>query len=184
MNIINEFISQAQRHPHAAAIIRLRQKDDGQFEEEVCCTYRRLFEEARQLAANLQAKAVGQTQVGIVMGNTPEWVLADIALLLADLIAVPVPLAFSGEQAAFLLQNCQMVLTDATGAKRLTEWQASGLKLRSVIVPLTLGETPHYAPFVALQPANMYVICQDAISNWRATCSRSVWRFTTIMTHR
>ena len=149
MNIINEFISQAQRHPHAAAIIRLRQRDDGQFEEEVCCTYRSLLEEARQLAAHLQVEAGEHTQVGLVMGNTPEWVLADIALLLADLVEVPVPLAFSGEQAAFLLQNCQVVLTDTTGAQRLSEWQAGGLTLQSVIRPLTLGETPHYAASVA-----------------------------------
>lgn len=154
MNIINEFISQALRHPQAAAIIQLRQRDNGQFEEEVCCSYRNLLEEARQLAANLQAEAGEHTQVGMVMGNTPEWVLADIALLLADLVEVPVPLAFSWEQAAFLLQNCQVVLTDTTGAQRLAEWQASGLNLQSVIVPLTLGETPQYAPSVALQPAD------------------------------
>lgn len=153
MNILNEFISQAQHHPHATAIIQLRHKSDGQFEEEVCCTYRVLLDEARQLAAGLRAKADARMQVGIVMGNTPEWVLADIALMLADLIEVPVPLAFSGEQAAFLLQNCHIVLTDAIGAQRLTEWQANGLKLQSTIVPLKMGETPHSATPVSLHPA-------------------------------
>ncbi|ORM81600.1 hypothetical protein HA44_08580 [Mixta gaviniae] len=130
MNILNEFVSQAQRRPHAAAIIQLRQGDNGHFEEEVRCSYLALLEEARQLAANLQAQVGVRAQVGIVMGNTPEWVLADIALLLADLVEVPVPLAFSGEQAAFLLQNCQAVLTDATGAQRLTQWQANGCSYR------------------------------------------------------
>lgn len=147
MNILNAFISQAQRRPHAAAIIQLRQDDNGHFREEVCCSYEALLNEACQLAANLQAQAGMRSQVGVVMGNTPEWLLADIALLLADLIEVPVPLAFSGEQAAFLLQNCRVILTDVTGAQRLAQWQANGLQLQSAPVTLTLGETPrHVAP--------------------------------------
>lgn len=154
MNILNEFVSQAQRRPHAAAIIQLRQGDNGHFEEEVRCSYLALLEEARQLAANLQAQVGVRAQVGIVMGNTPEWVLADIALLLADLVEVPVPLAFSGEQAAFLLQNCQAVLTDATGAQRLAQWQANGLQLQAAMLSVTLGETPRHATPVVTHPAD------------------------------
>lgn len=154
MNILNEFVSQAQRRPHAAAIIQLHQGDNGHFEEEVRCSYLALLEEARQLAANLQAQVGVRAQVGIVMGNTPEWVLADIALLLADLVEVPVPLAFSGEQAAFLLQNCQAVLTDATGAQRLAQWQANGLQLQAAMLSVTLGETPRHATPVVTHPAD------------------------------
>lgn len=154
MNILNAFIGQAQRRPHAAAIIQLRQDENGLFNEEVRCSYLALLEEARQLAANLQAQVGMQAQVGIVMGNTPEWVLADIALQLADLTEVPVPLAFSGEQAAFLLQNCRLVLTDAAGAQRLAEWQATGTELPSAILPLRLGATPHHAAPARLHPAD------------------------------
>ncbi|MBC0856494.1 AMP-binding protein [Pantoea stewartii] len=154
MNILEQFVLQAQRSPHAAAIIQLRQADNGHFEEEVRCSYQTLLKEANHLAAYLKSLIGTRAQVGIVMGNTPEWVLADIALLLADLIEVPVPLAFSGEQAAFLLQNCQAVLTDTTGEHRLAEWQANGLQLQSVVLPLTLGEIPSHDESVVIRPAD------------------------------
>ncbi|WP_241613265.1 AMP-binding protein [Rosenbergiella epipactidis] len=152
MNILNEFISQAQKNPHAAAIIQLKQINDGQFDEFVCSTYQSLLNEASLLAGSLQSKVEVQTQVGIVMGNSPEWILADIALMLSDMIEVPVPLAFSGEQAAFLLQNCDVVLTDTMGALRLNEWKANGLKLTSEIVSLNIGEIQYDTTSFDLNP--------------------------------
>ncbi len=77
------------------------------------------------------------TRVGLVADNGPEWVAADLALLLEDLIEVPVPLAFSGEQAASLLREVGVCLTDEAGARKLDHW---GLAAAATVVPI--GLTP------------------------------------------
>ncbi len=74
------------------------------------------------LAARLRRGYGPGTVVGLVAGNTPEWVIADLALLAGDLVEVPVPLAFSAEQAASLLGETAVCLVDEQGAKRLAEW--------------------------------------------------------------
>ncbi|MEU8616243.1 AMP-binding protein [Streptomyces sp. NPDC048623] len=66
------------------------------------------------------------TSVGLVAGNGPEWVAADLALLREGLVEVPVPLAFSGEQAASLLRNVSVCLADEAGARKLVDWGLDG----------------------------------------------------------
>ncbi|MFI9172196.1 AMP-binding protein [Streptomyces lincolnensis] len=78
------------------------------------------------------------TPVGLVAGNGPEWVAADLALLLDGLVEVPVPLAFSAEQAASLLRNVRVCLADTAGALRLKEW---GLAESVEIVDVTPYDT-------------------------------------------
>ncbi|MEI8633170.1 AMP-binding protein [Vibrio sp. PP-XX7] len=41
---------------------------------------------------------------------------------------MPVPLAFSAEQAAFLLCSCQVILTDEAGSRRLEQWRRHDLR--------------------------------------------------------
>jgi long-chain acyl-CoA synthetase len=78
----------------------------------------------RTLLADLGADA-GAT-IGVVAGNGPEWVAADLALLLGGFVEVPVPLAFSGEQAASLLKEVRLCLADAAGVRKLAEWGLNG----------------------------------------------------------
>ncbi|MFJ9105820.1 AMP-binding protein [Streptomyces sp. NPDC102405] len=78
----------------------------------------------RRLLADLGAQA--GTTVGVVAGNGPEWVAADLALLLGGFVEVPVPLAFSGEQAASLLKEVRLCLADEAGVRKLAEWGLDG----------------------------------------------------------
>ncbi|SBT43287.1 AMP-binding protein [Micromonospora narathiwatensis] len=60
--------------------------------------------------------------VGVLTGNTPEFVVADLALLLSGAVEVPVPLAFSADQANSLLREASVCLVDEAGRRRLAEW--------------------------------------------------------------
>ncbi|MFH8613334.1 AMP-binding protein [Streptomyces sp. NPDC018029] len=72
-------------------------------------------------------------RIGLVAGNGPEWVAADLALLLGGLVEVPVPLAFSAEQAGSLLREVHLCLADEAGAHKLHEW---GLAEALTIIPI------------------------------------------------
>jgi long-subunit acyl-CoA synthetase (AMP-forming) len=85
----------------------------------------------RRLLADLGADA-GST-IGLVADNGPEWVAADLALLFGVHVEVPVPLAFSGEQAASLLKEVRLCLADAAGARKLAEW---GLDSVVTVIPI------------------------------------------------
>lgn len=85
-----------------------------------------------RLAARLDALAAGgavlglrSAKVGLVMKNSPEWVVADLALLRAGQVEVPVPLAFAAEQALYLLDGVDVCLVDRDGQTRLKAWLAS-----------------------------------------------------------
>lgn len=142
MNILNTILALAEKKPDAAAVIQLYRIEDGRYREKVQYTYDKLINEAQHLAANLLHRVKTGVHVGVVMGNSPEWVVADIALLLAELVEVPVPLAFSTEQAAWLLHNCDIVLADTIGAERLTQWQQNGLTLSGEIITVAQGKIP------------------------------------------
>ena len=141
MTILSAILAQTRKTPQAAAVIQLYKSEDGTYRETTYYTYDALIHEAQYLAMGSLAHVREGARIGVVMGNTPEWVLADMALLLAGLVEVPVPLAFSGEQAAWLLQNCEMVLTDDIGAERLAQWQRGGLKLVDAVVAVACGKT-------------------------------------------
>ena len=87
-------------------------------------TRRQMLHAAACIASALPAQA-RPPKVGVVMHNGPEWVAADLALLDAGAVEVPVPLAFSAEQAAHLLQDVDLCLVDAAGERRLAEWLSS-----------------------------------------------------------
>lgn len=89
-------------------------------------TYRETTRAAQVLADRLAAAAAAPAdrpvRVGVVCGNTPEFVIADLALLAARLVEIPVPIAFSAEQAAGLLAEADVCLLDGEGAERLAQW--------------------------------------------------------------
>ncbi|WP_407554908.1 AMP-binding protein [Streptomyces sp. Pv4-95] len=113
------------------------------------------YQEVTRRAAELVAR-FGQgygrpLRVGVVCGNTPEFVIADLALLVARAVEVPVPLAFSAEQAAGLLAETDLCVVDAAGEARLSQW-GRGRVLRPDCEVLALStDTP--VPTAPLAPA-------------------------------
>ncbi|GAX57648.1 AMP-binding protein [Streptomyces olivochromogenes] len=90
-------------------------------------SYRDLTGAALALAARLQeqAQALGRpARVGLLAENSPEWVVADLAALFAGAVEIPVPTAFTAQQAASLLESADLCLTDAAGEAALARWHA------------------------------------------------------------
>jgi long-subunit acyl-CoA synthetase (AMP-forming) len=92
-------------------------------------TYRQVTRAAqaladRLLAVKLRPEGAGSRapRVGVVCGNTPAFIISDLACLLGRAIEVPVPLAFSRAQASSLLGEVDICLVDELGSKRLAEW--------------------------------------------------------------
>ncbi|MFD0898995.1 AMP-binding protein [Actinomadura sediminis] len=118
------------------ALLRLAETDrplievlDGDAGVARTLTYRETTRAAQALADRLAGSAAGAAavpdrppRVGVVCGNTPEFVIADLALLAARLVEIPVPIAFSAEQAAGLLAEADVCLLDDEGAARLAQW--------------------------------------------------------------
>ncbi|MEI7033731.1 AMP-binding protein [Streptomyces pratensis] len=99
-------------------LVRVLDEDGGDFAR---FSYRDITRAARALTTRLPALAP-HARVGVLCGNTPEFVVADLALLSLHAVEVPVPLAFSREQAAGLLEETDVCLVDAHGAARLDAW--------------------------------------------------------------
>jgi long-subunit acyl-CoA synthetase (AMP-forming) len=89
-------------------------------------SYRQVTRAAQELADTVLRPAVARQgrppRVGVVCGNTPEFVVADLALLAAQATEVPVPLAFSRAQATGLLQDVDLCLVDDPGQRQLACW--------------------------------------------------------------
>ncbi len=81
----------------------------------------------RGLLIDLQETAGGSLRVGLVMANSPEWVAADLALFLGGAVEVPIPLAFSAEQARHLLEHVDICLVDGPGQLKLRAWAEAGV---------------------------------------------------------
>ncbi|WP_308311129.1 AMP-binding protein [Streptomyces sp. GbtcB6] len=94
----------------------------------------------------------GQLQVGLVTANGPEFLVADFAVLGADAVEVPVPLAFTAEQAASMLEDIDICLVDESGARRLAEWGAD--KVLPPGVPLRALDADR--PTVGTLPAPLF----------------------------
>lgn len=63
--------------------------------------YRTLWRAANELAEAIAA--TGLRRFGLCGGNSPDWVVADLACLLAEVVSVPVPPFFSSTQAEHLV---------------------------------------------------------------------------------
>ncbi len=103
-------------------------------------TYGTLAEESNALAAALAARCAPGSTVGLVAANSVAWIEADLALLMGGHVEVPVPLAFSAEQAAHLLAACSVVLTDDEGLRRFEAWRAAAPQAFQSMPCLSIGE--------------------------------------------
>src|SRR4051794_9596572 len=92
-------------------------------------SYRQVVAEARALSRRLPGRSAsgGPPVVGVVTANSPEFLVADFALLRSGAVEVPVPLAFSAEQAASLLEGVDACLVDDAGLRRLDEWTVAAV---------------------------------------------------------
>ncbi|MBV1774962.1 AMP-binding protein [Burkholderiaceae bacterium DAT-1] len=96
-------------------------------------------------------------KIGIVMQNSPEWIVADLALLCSGAVEVPVPLAFSADQAMHLLDEVELCLVDERGAARMQQWQTDlswpAPPMTSVTVDALL-RAPRVEPVIQARPAD------------------------------
>ncbi|MDQ6960109.1 MAG: AMP-binding protein [Mariprofundaceae bacterium] len=81
-------------------------------------TYVELERRIGQLAGDLSERRPGV--IGLLMDNTPAWVVADLAAMKAWIPLVPMPLFFSPEQISHLITSAglELVLTDQPGPLR------------------------------------------------------------------
>lgn len=121
MNFLNTIITKVMQLPDATAVEVLA----SQTTSAQSYTYREILSAATSLSHELHLMQTNQThplRVGLVMSNSPEWVVADLAIMLSGMTEVPIPLAFSAAQAANLLANTDICIVDAAGASKLTSW--------------------------------------------------------------
>lgn len=75
---------------------------DGEF---VPITYARLLEDAREVAGGLLELAEPGDRIAIIAETRYEWIVVDMATVLARFILVPVYPSFSDEQMVFVIEN-------------------------------------------------------------------------------
>lgn len=92
---------------------------DSQGAQALCLSYRQVIGSAQALAARLSSalpaarlRAAELPRIGVACANSPGFVVADLACLIARVTEVPVPLAFSASQAAGLLDGVDVCLVD------------------------------------------------------------------------
>jgi long-subunit acyl-CoA synthetase (AMP-forming) len=141
------------RHAESdATLVQVLDADGGRA---AAFSYREITRAAQALASRLGAvpeTTDGSRRVGVLCGNTPEFVVADLALLAARRTEVPVPLAFSRDQAAGLLLEAEICLVDEFGAARLDEWGRdnvlpAGCRVVEIrLAELVRGTVPYAVP--------------------------------------
>lgn len=95
-------------------------------------SYRELGEAVDRLSARLHAALLDGTPlvedyvaprpiVGIVVRNSCDWLIADLACLFANITSLPLPQAFTRAQAEHLAAKCTLFLLDKEGETILTQ---------------------------------------------------------------
>ena len=127
-------------------------------------TLGQLLDAAASLAVPLCAmrETLGRPpKIGLAMRNSPEWMAADLALLFSGAVQVPVPLAFSAEQALHLLDGVDLCMVDAAGEAKVAQWfTADGADLplppkRMVAMDALLATAPPPFDPPSLDPARI-----------------------------
>ena len=94
MAALPDLLSQRVRqHPERIAL----QGPDASF------SYQQLWRAAQLVAGQL--RSLGVKRIGLCGVNTPAWVVADLACLMAEVVCVPVPVFFSKSQTEHLIQR-------------------------------------------------------------------------------
>ncbi|WP_297479071.1 AMP-binding protein [Ferrovum sp.] len=157
MRLLSRIVQHAESRPDAPAVIGLKVTGDT---ESTLLSYGTLLNAASHLVTRLRLRFDAETRIGLAMSNSAEWIVADLALMLGHLVEVPVPMAFSAEQAAHLLRHCAVVLTDRPGSARLAAWRGISGQAFPLEIPFDLAE------YCALPPKPMPMpreSCTDGI---------------------
>ncbi|MBB3117642.1 AMP-binding protein [Pseudoduganella violacea] len=120
-HFIDAILATLQKAPQAPAIVQLGGAGTAQY----TVSYGALDHACRAIQRALGGHCAPGATLGLVAANSVRWIEADLALLLGGYVEVPVPLAFSAEQAAHLLSACSAVLTDEEGQQRFDAWRAA-----------------------------------------------------------
>ncbi|MCX4783717.1 AMP-binding protein [Streptomyces sp. NBC_01264] len=115
-------------------------------------SYRQIIGAALVWAGRLEQWAAEHgrpARVGLLAENSPEWVVADLALLFGGAVEIPVPTAFTAEQAASLLETADLCLVDDSGARALERWTAD---TRAAVLPAGCSVTPVDLPALLAGP--------------------------------
>jgi len=117
--LVAMFLAQARARAGKTA---LRSKKNGAWQAVTWAEWER---RARALAARLVAAGIEAGDRVAVFGNTrEEWVVADLAVLMAGATTVPIYPSLIGEQAAYILQDSGakvLVAEDASFVKRISD---------------------------------------------------------------
>ncbi len=135
-HFIDTLASTMREQPRATAIVQL----GGSHTPERVITYGELAADCSALVAALRGWCAPGAMVGLVAANSVGWIAADLALLLGGFVEVPVPLAFTAEQAAHLLATCSVVLTDDEGQRRFEAWRADAADAFAAMPCLRIGQ--------------------------------------------
>lgn len=81
-----------------------------------CLTYKQLWQTINKLARTL--KGLGLKRIGLCGDNSPAWVVADVASLVAGTVCVPVPAFFSQDQTQHLISQARLDALLWTGRSR------------------------------------------------------------------
>lgn len=121
MTLLERILAEGNSNPQATAVC-VQGSCDANVQS---LSYRDVLEAAAGLAKLLgkwQATTSQRLRIGLIADNSPCWMIADLALLLAGATEVPVPSAFSMEQAVNLLQGTDYYLVDVAGERALRRW--------------------------------------------------------------
>ncbi|WP_191830422.1 AMP-binding protein [Pseudomonas fluorescens] len=123
MNFIQHMLDEIQSKPDAIRII------DCSSNRPEFIDGKTLYQRVMQLGEHLVASGLDQDAViGIVMSNSADWVIADLACLAFGYTTLPLPLGFSRYQAEFLANRCSAFLVDTKGKQVLEEkWELATL---------------------------------------------------------
>lgn len=136
MHFIDSIRTAMRERAGDVAIVQL----DGTVSPGRVVDYGTLEQECNALAVALAARCAPGSTVGLVAANSIAWIEADLALLMGGHVEVPVPLAFSAEQAAHLLASCSVVLTDDAGRRRFEAWRADAPHAFQAMPCLSIGQ--------------------------------------------
>ncbi len=96
-------------------------------------TYRQLIAGAEALAETLKSRAV--RRIGLCGDNSPAWIVADLACLIAGVVCVPVPGFFSRQQVAHLSRQAGLDALLFSGPTTESEPLEHGVWYRRLIAP-------------------------------------------------
>lgn len=143
-HFVERLLAQAQRTPDAVCVVDIPSAQDTGGRR---LTYAQVLNHARQLGQHMNRQFTDEKRtIGIVMRNSSDWVIADVACLLFGFTSLPLPLGFSKYQAEHLAFECSGFLVDDKGLETLEKrWEIDLNASRLVHVPSAL-QTPIPVP--------------------------------------